>query len=464
MSTSTALLKNREGRVVDEKFPLQQWLGGSDHSSVFLTERPGSGPQRAVIKLIPAEGLDEDAQLSRWATAAKLSHPHLIRLFECGRCAIDGTRLLYVVMEYAEENLAEILPVRSLSPEEVSQMLPPTAEGLAYLHQSDFVHGRIRPSNIMAVDNQLKISADGLSMAGKHSTPRIPSPYDAPEVPGSGLSPASDIWSLGVTLVAILTQNEPTLRSLDQRHIAVPETIPQPFSEIALHCLQVEPKRRWTAGDILSHLRIPIVQMKAPVETTIGETTIPETKTGGAKTGEAMRSQGPPPKPRPKRWIVVPIVVVALFFVAWLGSKFMARQPVLPAAETHTATPPPADARVPQSPPPFSEKEKPAQKGIGRGRVLQQVLPEVSRSSQNTIRGHLKVAVHVSVDTSGNVTQAKFDSAGPSKYFAERALAAARQWKFTPPEVDGEPAASEWILRFQFARANIHVLSAEIKP
>ena len=160
----------------------------------------------------------------------------------------------------------------------------------------------------------------------------------------------------------------------------------------------------------------------------------------------------------------MPIVVAALFFVAWLGSKFMAHQPALPAAETHTATPPPADARAPQSPPPFSEKEKPAQKGIVRGRVLQQVLPEVSRSSQNTIHGHLKVAIHVSVDTSGNVTQATFVSAGPSKYFAERALAAARQWKFTPPQVDGQAAASEWILRFQFARANIQVFPSEIKP
>src|SRR5271167_4616141 len=99
MSTPTELWKSWEGRVVDEKFPLRQCLGGSDHSAVFLTERTGAGLQKAVIKLIRAESLaqqnlDEDAQLSRWAAAAKLSHPHLIRLFECGRCAIDGTRLL----------------------------------------------------------------------------------------------------------------------------------------------------------------------------------------------------------------------------------------------------------------------------------------------------------------------------------------------------------------------------------
>ena len=71
-------------------------------------------------------------------------------------------RLLYIVMEYAEENLAEILPLRPLAAAEASEMLRPTAGTLAYLHQSGLAHGRIRPSNIMAVDNQLKISADGL--------------------------------------------------------------------------------------------------------------------------------------------------------------------------------------------------------------------------------------------------------------------------------------------------------------
>jgi len=109
MNTPAGLGKTWAGKVVDRKFPLRQWLGGSDHSTVFLTERPGA--RKATIKLIPAKNLDEDAQLSRWASIAKLSHPHLMQLFEWGRCQIDGTRLLYVVMECAEENLGEVLPV-----------------------------------------------------------------------------------------------------------------------------------------------------------------------------------------------------------------------------------------------------------------------------------------------------------------------------------------------------------------
>src|SRR5277367_4812758 len=213
MSSPVALWKNWEGRLVDEKFPLRQWLGGSGHGAVFLTERDDS--QRAVIKLIPAALLDADAQLAHWEIAAKLSHPNLMHLFGGGRCQIDGTPILYLVMEYADENLAQILPLRPLAPEEAEQMLPPAAEALAFLHGSGFVHGRIKPSNIMAANERLKISADGLRKSGEPRFPSEPSPYDAPEVFTTGLSPAADMWSLGMTLVAVLTQHEPEASQAD---------------------------------------------------------------------------------------------------------------------------------------------------------------------------------------------------------------------------------------------------------
>lgn len=442
MSTPIELWKKWEGRVVDDKFQLRKWLGGSDHSAVFLTERTGTESPNAVIKLIPSENLDEHTQLSRWADGAKLSHPHLIRLFESGGCQIDDVRLLYVVMEPAEENLAEILPLRPLSTGEVSEMLEPTAEALAFLQQSGFAHGGIKPSNIMAVNDHLKISADGLRKPGEHAG--TPSAYDAPEVATVGLSPAADVWSLGVTLVAVLTQKEPTLKNGKPGPVAVPERISQPYREVAQQCLQLDPKQRRTASDIISQLRPRSVPIQPP------------------SAGWVVEAR--PAQERPKRWVVIPIVVAALFLVTWIGSRFIAHQPSIPAAETHPVEQPPVEVPATQSSAPFSTKEKQSQKGVVRGSVLQQVMPDVSRSAQNTIEGRLKVSVHVLVDTSGNVSEAKVVSSGPSTYFANRALAAARQWKFNPPQADGQPAASEWVLRFQFGRASIQVFPTEMRP
>jgi TonB family protein len=450
MSSPTESWKNWEGRVADNKFPLRRWLGGSDHSVVFLTEQTATGSPKSAIKLILAKNLDESAQLASWAAAAKLSHPHLLRLFDCGSCMIDDTPLLYVVMEFAEENLAEILPLRALAPAEAAEMLHPTAEALDSLHRSGLAHGRIRPSNIMAVDNQLKISADGIGKSGTRNVGRAPSAYDAPEVATTGVSPAADMWSLGATLLAVLTQNEPTLTNGNRAPVVVPETIPQPFRDLARRCLQTDPQNRCTAAEILG--RPPIPNRKAEVAIT-------------ARAVEAPSQRELPQEEPSKKKFVIPILIVALLLVVWLGSKFMSHQSTVPTAETPTASaPPPAAVPATQPPAPISESKQPAPKGLVRGSVSHQVSPEISRSAQSTINGHVKVSVQVSVDTSGNVSQAKFVSAGPSKYFAERALAAARGWKFTPPQVDGHAAASEWTIRFEFGRGATQVFPAEIKP
>jgi TonB family protein len=450
MSTPIELWKNWEGRVVDGKFTLRQWLGGSDHSAVFLTERGGRQAQKVAIKLISAGNPDAGAQLSDWGEAAKLSHPHLIRLFECGRGQIDDTRVLYVVMEYAEENLVEILPVRPLAAEEASAMLQPAADALAYLHRSGLAHSRVRPSNIMAVHDQLKISADAVCRAGERRSARARSAYDAPEVATAGPSPAADIWSLGATLVAVMTQKEPNA-NVARDPVAVPETIPQPLRGIARQCLQIDAKQRGTASDILARLQAKAARTQA----------VPASAPAGKKVVGARPSQE-----HSKQWIVVAIVVVGILLVAWVGNKFMSGRPPVPTAETNSASPGgvPATQATAPAPAPFSEKEKPAQKGKVPGSVRQQVMPDVSRNAQNTIEGRLRVAVEVSVDASGNVSEAKLVSPGPSVYFANRALAAARSWKFTPPQVDGQAAASVWELRFQFRRTSIEVSPAEKNP
>jgi TonB family protein len=74
------------------------------------------------------------------------------------------------------------------------------------------------------------------------------------------------------------------------------------------------------------------------------------------------------------------------------------------------------------------------------------------------------VSVRVMVDASGNVSNVKLASPGPSAYFSSRALAAARQWKFNPPQANGQPATSEWLLHFQFSRSSAQVVPSEIKP
>ena len=88
-----------EGQVVDGEFHLRQYLGGSGQNAVFLAERGERKPQKVAIKFIPADPKNSELQLSRWQVAAKLSHPHLLRILQMGRCQLGNRARLYVVME-----------------------------------------------------------------------------------------------------------------------------------------------------------------------------------------------------------------------------------------------------------------------------------------------------------------------------------------------------------------------------
>lgn len=448
MSIPTERWKEWEGRLVDGQFSLRKWLGASDHGAVFLTECRTAGAAQSVVKLISADaGFDANMQLLLWAETAKLSHPQLIRLYTHGRCTIDETPLLYVVMEFAEENLAEIIPVRPLSGAEALEVLSPATEALAFLHRSGLVHSRIKPSNMMAVGNQLKLSSDGLRNSAGARLAKSMSAYDAPEVARSGFTPAADIWSLGATLISVLTQKEPapptsTSSGKDQAQDATIQSTPEKLKSILRQCMQSDPAKRPTAHAILQELSGQQPTSKAVVLENVDAN---------------MRQR------RMGRRLMLPVViVVAVLLAVLIASRFMGHQP----SATGSQTPPQnsqADdqtARSSAEPAPIAS----TQTGVVRGSVLNRVMPDVSQNALRTIKGRIKVVVEVAVDASGKVSGTRLTSSGPSRYFSTRSLAAARQWKFSPAERNGAPAASEWILHFRFGRGSAEVFPTELQP
>lgn len=465
-----ALWKNWEGRAADGKFPLQKWLGGSDHSAVFLTEFSNdpknavapSTSQRAAIKLVAAES-GASRQLARWEQAAKLSDAHLLRLFKWGQCEIDGTGVAYVVMEYAEENLAEIVPVRALSDGEAREMLRPATEALVSLHKQGLVHGHIKPSNVMAVDNQLKLSSDGISRTGEQ-VPNF-SVYDAPEIASTGFTSSADMWSLGRTLLTVLTQGEPKPRNDSNDQIHVPAAISEPIRSIVQNCLLIDPAKRSTANDVLLRLSgsRPVKQEVVRSEQTQPAQTVQSKRIENANSAITARGVKPSESPRSdssKWWIILPVVIAALVIAMWIARAFTKSSGT--DAENHSTVSQVANSDAGSTS--GSSDNTSSQHGTIPGGVLQKVMPDVSHNALHTVRGRLKVGVQVSVDSAGNVSGAKLVAAGPSQYFAGHALAAARQWKFTPAQVNGQPAASEWMLRFQFERGGSEVSPTETKP
>jgi TonB family protein len=455
----TQAWKQWEGQVLDGEFHLRQYLGGSEHSAVFLTEDWERGLQKAAIKLIPADPENAELQFSRWKEAAKLSHPHLIRLFQMGRCQLGNRDLLYLVMDYAEVDLSQILAHGPLPPEETRDTLKLILDALAYLHGKGFIHGHLKPANIMGVDDQLRLSSDRLCRMGKSSGGRgTPGVYDPPEAASGTNSPAGDVWSLGMTVVEALTQRPPVWVGTEGEPL-LPQTLPAPFFDIARNCLRWDPQRRWTVAEILAQL----------------EPTSPEPPLPVPKPQIIARPQ----KVFAKWRHIVPTVAVGLALAVILaGPRLLNRHRVKPRPDQKpvTRSTGPLTQRTSEGqqsssgtrPSPSSLRSGAGAKtptgGVVQGGVRQEVLPDVPQRARDTIRGTVRVSVKVAVDPSGSVLEAALDSPGPSPYFANLALQAARRWKFRPAEVDGRRVSSEWILQFKFRRTATEAFPVQAAP
>jgi serine/threonine protein kinase len=249
--------KEWERRIVNGVYPLRRFLGRSDHSVVFLTECLAQNVPQAAIKILPATPARAEAQLEYWRRVVTLSHPHLMRLLDAGHCQLGGHNFLFVVMDLAEQNLAQILPGRPLTPDEVRELLPATLDALAYLHGQNLVQSGLKPTNFLVVDDQLKLASDTIRPVGERAASTAkPSVYAPPEPRSGGVSTAGDMWGLGITLVEALTQTPPAWSRESSDSVSLPANLAPEFVDAVQRCLNRDPGRRPTIAELLTQFKL----------------------------------------------------------------------------------------------------------------------------------------------------------------------------------------------------------------
>ncbi len=447
-------------RVIDGRFPLLQELGRTEWSSAYLTELDDGRGRNAAIKIFPFEAVDERATIARWDVARTLCHPHLMPLFHAGRCEVEGKDLLYVVTEYADETLSQILPERPLSPREAREMLGPVLGALSYLHNRCLTHGHLRPTNIMVIDDRVKLSPD----FGWRSRTR--SIYDAPETGTVYVAPAADIWSLGILLVEALTQQPPAWDRSQGGDPEIPANIPEPFFTICRECLRIDPGRRCNLAGIKAHLNSPESPHADAPKVQAKEAIVEPAAKPSYDAKLSLNS-------RAKILAGLALVLLLMFGAFVFGWNLTPASPE-PAPQPKATVPTVAPATpAPAAPAPFAAPTaarapapaaEPAKGGVVQGSVTHQALPDIPAKVIDAIRGHFKVQIRVEVDPAGNVSNASIDWPGPSRYFANHALLAAQSWKFTPAKVNGRAVASKWLLLFQFGQSQSAVTQSEESP
>jgi formylglycine-generating enzyme required for sulfatase activity len=153
-------------------------------------------------------------------------------------------------MELADYSLNSHLQNRVLSDQPLYQMVAQVAEALDYLHTNGLVHQDLKPGNVLWVKNVWKVSDFGtvrdlqarsyvqtVNLAG---TPL----YMSPEAFRGVVSPARDMWSLGVMSAIAATGDVPE---------ALPEDLlPSELQLLVQGCLQLDWRQRWTAKQALN--------------------------------------------------------------------------------------------------------------------------------------------------------------------------------------------------------------------
>ena len=151
------LWSDYEGRTIAEAYPLKKLVRPEGRSAFFLTTNGTGTP--ALVRVIEAH-FDESEILTRWKAVQDLGQENLITMRKFGETTLDGTPLVYAVMEPTEISLAELLLNRTLTAEETRELAHSLIGALKALHAHNMIHGQLEPANILAVGETVKLRSD----------------------------------------------------------------------------------------------------------------------------------------------------------------------------------------------------------------------------------------------------------------------------------------------------------------
>lgn len=256
----------QQSESVLDNFQISELVGKGAFASVYkgLNLRTN---QLVAIKQITLEQDQDILQLMGEIDLLKiLKHPNIVKYHGFVKtdtslnvflefCTGGSLRQLY---KQTKHGLSESLIISY-----VRQIL----QGLSYLHEQGVVHRDVKAANVLLTeDSSVKLADFGVAtkVTSQHQTVVGTPNWMAPEtvLGGEGLCTASDIWSLGATIIELLTKNPPyhnlnpmaTLHAIGtEDHPPLPKSISSLASSFLLECFQKQPNLRKNAKLLLKH-------------------------------------------------------------------------------------------------------------------------------------------------------------------------------------------------------------------
>lgn len=257
-------------------------LGSGGNGIVYRAEDTELSRIVALKFVLDQAGADPKAResLRREArTASSLNHPNICAVYEVGE--LSGK--FFIAMEYVEgKPLSKSIPLEGLPLESILRYGKQIASALEHAHIHGVIHRDLKPPNVIVTPSgDVKIVDFGLARRGdpadfdKQTLETVSTraatgltgtfPYMAPEqFEGSGTSPRTDIWSLGIVLYEMAAHTRPfqgenlyrlMTSIVRDAPTSLPQHIPPGLATVIHRCLEKEPARRYrSAGEVRAAL------------------------------------------------------------------------------------------------------------------------------------------------------------------------------------------------------------------
>ena len=262
-------------RILGGRYELEERIGSGGMAEVYkahdkLLDRT------VAVKILHAAYKNDTEFIEKFHREAKaaacMSHANIVNIYDVG---IDNDDH-YIVMEYVPGSTLK-QKIQAEAPLDIAtavHIAKDIADGLAHAHANNIVHCDIKPHNILiTADNRAKIADFGIARAVTESTMTYSGSvigsvhYFSPEqARGSGITPKSDVYSLGVVLYEMLTSKLPFNAdnpvSIAMKHVEeMPMTptsyrpqIPPILESIVMRAMSKNPDSRPSSFELVQEL------------------------------------------------------------------------------------------------------------------------------------------------------------------------------------------------------------------
>jgi serine/threonine-protein kinase len=288
---------------LSDRFVLLREIGSGGMSRVFLG-RDETLDRPVAVKVLKTgyAGTDIGARFRREGrTAAKLSHPNIVQVYDAGEGEFEGEEASFIVMEYVSGGDLKSLVDRGgvLAGDHLSAMGAEVAAGLAHAHERGVIHRDVKPHNILLEERgRARLTDFGIARAldvtqvtqtGFYLGTAL---YSSPEqLRGESVTPKSDVYSLGATLYQAATGEPPFTGApieVASQHVSREPVPPRELNHevsgamqaLILSCMSKDSNSRPTADEA----RMALLETGRKADATLAQENAPAKKSAPPRT------------------------------------------------------------------------------------------------------------------------------------------------------------------------------------